>query len=146
MLATTSQLFVIRRVNYRSASRDRTLSGTDQRIDEDTPSSELPFPPNLQLRGKLHPRHHFSRSSSCKSPNKGRIPHIQHLDIARIIWMHAVAQIAPSIEAGVLIHDPDRRRGAVQALCPGHNGRVELLDFGVEVADGYGYNLGDLSV
>jgi len=60
--------------------------------------------------------------------------------------MHAVSQIASRVEPRVLVDNPDRRLGLVEALGPRYDGRVEGLDLGVEVADLDGDDLGDLWV
>lgn len=49
--------------------------------------------------------------------------------------MNAVAVIGRTRETGILVDDPDRGGGAVQALGPGDDGAIELLDFAVVISD-----------
>lgn len=58
--------------------------------------------------------------------------------------MYTVAQIAGAAEACVLVHDPDGRLGGVEALRPGDDGLIQVLNLGVVVAKAHGDNLSDL--
>ena len=58
--------------------------------------------------------------------------------------MDAIAVVTRAGETGVLIDNPDGRFGLVEALGPGDDGAVELLDFAVVVADAQGDDLCDL--
>lgn len=98
-------------------------------------------------RLKLHLLHPRSSSLLClrrrKRRQNRRIPHIRHLDITRVIRMHAIAQITRR-ETRILIDDPDGGLGLVESLRPGGDGGVQLLDFRVVGADADGDDLGDL--
>lgn len=106
------------------------------------PTNSLRNKLDLPLRHRLG-NTNLVRLGRLKRPYNGRIPDIQHLDIAGIIRVHAVPKIRRAAEARVLIDDPDRALRLVQALCPGNDGAVQFLDLCVVVADADGNDLRD---
>jgi len=87
---------------------------------------ELDLPLHLRLQ-----RSNLIRFRSFQRGNERGIPYISHLHITGIVRMDAVSQVRGSGKAGVLVNDPDGRCGGVEALRPGNDGFVQILNLGV---------------
>lgn len=59
--------------------------------------------------------------------------------------MHTVAEVASAAETRVLVDDPDGRLGRVEALRPGDDGLVQILDLRVVVAEPHRDDLSHLA-